>query len=185
MARVIGSHERTEPTRLANLTLARWIVGSVVLHGAQERLPAHLTESLVDLFDAVAVLFESHFDAGAAQESGAFRRLHPEAGSLGWLLLHTEITDSQVADHLVRDTGFTPILAEARTQLDRHFTPDTYYTLESVGEPYSDERYLVMAAHVDEPLRAAYARLERFDESWWLERASEWGGRLVFQVASA
>jgi hypothetical protein len=87
--------------------------------------------------------------------------------------------DSAVTEFLTEHRSIAPILLEAQPYLKTYFGADTVFNLRApIDESGSCTLYAV-AMWPGEACRARDA-LQRFDDAWWLRRASETHGLLTF-----
>ena len=76
-----------------------------------------------------------------------------------------------------------PALLQASPYLKEHFGEDVEVTLEVVGDPEAEGRQELFA-YIRTRLAAeeAYARLNRLDEEWFLDRVAQFHGRFNFNL---
>jgi hypothetical protein len=74
------------------------------------------------------------------------------------------------------------VLAELPARVAAAFGPDTPIWLEIYVDPDEGGRQLVASIHTQLDPPQALARLQRFDESWWLALMPTTGGALCVTV---
>jgi hypothetical protein len=93
------------------------------------------------------------------------------------------VNPSRTGSFLRENTDLFAALFEGRAKLGALFGETTPVRLEFEQDPELPERrYLCARAVTGVSVPQAIARMDRFDEEWWLDRIRTYGRRLVFIV---
>ncbi len=86
----------------------------------------------------------------------------------------------EVVDFLLRHQSLLEILEEAPTQIHRHFGDGiSSLVLEAVKDPEAeDDEELILFIQTVLPVDQALQKLDRVDDTWWLEAGSRTQGNL-------
>jgi hypothetical protein len=86
----------------------------------------------------------------------------------------------EVVDFLLRHSSLLEILEKAPEQIQRHFGDAiSSLVLEAVKDPETeDDEELILFIQTALPIDQALQRLDRLDDTWWLETGSRTQGNL-------
>lgn len=115
----------------------------------------------------------THPDIGPATIVADTTDLHAEYSSHEWGDIDAFVGERPVLG---------PVLAELPARVAAAFGPDTPIWLEIYVDPDEGGRQLVASIHTQLDPPQALARLQRFDESWWLALMPTTGGALCVTV---
>lgn len=91
---------------------------------------------------------------------------------------------ASVKRHLQQDPNSALLLTEAQAPLKRLFGADARIALEVVQEPEGGEaERLFVRIHTGGDWQAAFDKMDRFDEEWWLDASATLASRLEFSIA--
>ena len=189
-------------------TAAEAVLGPVSLLGGRlrdtggfEQVPVHaglsagrVTEVRVPGYTVLSVsplarLFDTSVDAGMEQCLGNFWHIDlydTDADIQRGTDELRQVYSFRDATAVVRFLRVRPslvgVLLEAQSQLESHFGANPQVVLEVVSDPEGERdelfAYVRTSASVDESL----ARLDRFDEDWFLDQLDRVNGRLNFDL---
>jgi len=89
----------------------------------------------------------------------------------------------EVLQFLQKHSFLLPLLVEAYGKIAEYFETFSSVVLEVITEPEAEnDRELFAFIRTGRPVDEALARLERFDEEWWLEASDRAQGKLCIHV---
>lgn len=89
---------------------------------------------------------------------------------------------TQVKTFLNEHAFLVPLLGAAHDITMRYFAPLSL-TLEVIADPNSaDDQQLVLFVGLQDTPAEAFAKLQRFDDEWWLDAMDEAKGRLCISL---
>jgi len=87
---------------------------------------------------------------------------------------------------LAEHPGVTQVLLEAKKPLQDAFGKDIQVAVAVTSNPeIAAGEFLLSSIQTSLSARQAHTRLDKFDETWWLDNAPRVQGQLIFTVAFA
>lgn len=99
-----------------------------------------------------------------------------------YIALNPEPVERFLAEH----PGVTQVLLEAKKPLRDAFGKGVQVSVTVTSNPeVAEGEFLVSRIQTSLSARQARSRLDRFDETWWLDNAPRAEGQLIFTIAFA
>ena len=99
-----------------------------------------------------------------------------------YMAVNPEPVERFLAEH----PSVTQVLLEAKKPLQDAFGKDVQVSVAVTSNPeVAAGEFLVSSIQTSLSARRAHARLDKFDETWWLDNAPRVQGQLIFTVAFA